>query len=140
MPKRRRIEIRVNEVVYEELHRAAVRKGHRSVNRLVRETVEADVRGGASALHRTEEIVAASLERLRKDLRSLHTNQQALFALTDSLTRLILTCVPEPPADVLDQAKRRAKLRYERFLLSTAQHMAGEGRATLEGLVDRAQQ
>lgn len=80
-----------------------------------------------TARQRTEEIVAASIERLRKDLRSLHTNQQALFALTDALTRLILTCLPEPPADVLDQAKRRAKLRYDRLLLSIAQHMAGHG-------------
>ena len=34
-----------------------------------------------------------------------------------------MTCIPEPPADMLDQAKAKARLRYERFLLSVAQGM-----------------
>jgi hypothetical protein len=53
------------------------------------------------------------------------------------LTRLFLTCVPEPPAEVLDQAKRRAKLRYDRFLVSVAQNMTTDTRATLGELADR---
>lgn len=138
MATQRRIEIGVSEALYDQLRRAAARKGTRSVNKLVREIVEADLQGGLTARQRTEEIVVASIDRVRKDLRALHTNQQALFALTDALTRLILTCLPEPPADALDQAKRRAKLRYDRLLLSIAQHVAGGERTGLEDLAKSA--
>ena len=55
----------------------------------------------------------------------------------DSLTRLFLTCIPEPPPDALEQAKRRARLRYDRFLVSVAQNMASDSRATLTELIDR---
>lgn len=67
----------------------------------------------------------------------MHTAQQALFAAVDSLTRLFLTCIPEPPPEGLDQAKRRARLRYDRFLLSVAQNMTADSRATLTELIDR---
>jgi len=60
-----------------------------------------------------------------------------VFAAVDSLTRLFLTCIPEPPPDALDQAKRRARLRYDRFLLSVAQNMTSDSRATLTELIDR---
>ena len=55
----------------------------------------------------------------------------------DSLTRLFLTCIPEPPPEALDQAKRKARLRYERYLVSVAQNMTSDSRATLTELVDR---
>ena len=83
-----------------------------------------------------EAFVAASLDRLSKEIRNLHTTQQALFAAVDSLTRLFLTCIPEPPPEALDQAKRRARLRYERYLVSVAQNMTSDSRATLTELVD----
>ena len=84
-----------------------------------------------------EAFVAASLDRLSKEIRNLHTTQQALFAAVDSLTRLFLTCIPEPPPEALDQAKRKARLRYERYLVSVAQNMTSDSRATLTELVDR---
>jgi hypothetical protein len=90
-----------------------------------------DLRSSKSDGTDGEEIVAASIDRLSKEVRGLHTGQQALFATIDSLTRLFLTCVPEPPADALDQAKRRAKLRYGRFLVSVAKNMTADTRATL---------
>jgi len=54
-----------------------------------------------------------------------------------SLAKLFLTCVPEPPPTALDQAKRKARLRYDKFLLSVAQNMASDSRANLAELVDR---
>jgi hypothetical protein len=85
-----------------------------------------------------EAFVAAIINRLSKEIRGLHAGQQARFATIDSLTRLFLTCIPEPPADALDQAKRRAKLRYDRFLIYVAQNMTADARATLAELGDRA--
>lgn len=41
--------------------------------------------------------------------------QQALFAYLVTLTKALLTCVPEPPADARAQAVARAKERYDRL-------------------------
>jgi hypothetical protein len=82
-------------------------------------------------------VVAASMERLSKEIRKLHTAQQAQFAVVDSLTRLFLTCIPEPPSEVLDQAKRRAKLRYSRFLISVAQNLNSDTQSTFAELINR---
>ena len=96
-----------------------------------------DIRDSPPDQSDREAFVAASLDRLSKEIRNLHTTQQALFAAVDSLTRLFLTCIPEPPPEALDQAKRKARLRYERYLVSVAQNMTSDSRATLTELVDR---
>ena len=82
-------------------------------------------------------MVATSIDRLAKDVRTLHNAHQALFALTDSLIRLFLTCVPEPPAETIDLARRRARLRYDRFLVSVARNMTSDSRAAMTELIDR---
>ena len=94
------------------------------------------MRSGETALDRTERTVAASIDRVSRDVQTLHTTQQAVFALTDSLVRLFLTCIPEPAPEVLDQAKRKAMLRYSRFLKSVAQNMTGDSREAVAHLVD----
>jgi hypothetical protein len=137
MRERRRIEIRVSEDVFEELRKAASRRGFASVNKLLRAAVAAELRHGESALARTEQNIAASIELLAKEVRGIHRAHQATFALTDSLARLVLTCVPEPPAEILEQARLRAKLRYDRFVRSVAQNMAREARAAIAELVGR---
>ena len=109
---------------------AAATKGFESLSAYVRDLIEKDSRSTGQS-ERLESAVAASIDRMAKELRRLHNANQALFALTDSLVRLFLTCTPEPPPDALDATKRRAKLRYERFLLSVAQNMTGDARATL---------
>ena len=109
---------------------AAATKGFESLSAYVRDLIEKDSRSTGQS-ERLESAVAASIDRMAKELRRLHNANQALFALTDSLVRLFLTCTPEPPPEALDATKRRAKLRYERFLLSVAQNMTGDARATL---------
>src|ERR1051326_778877 len=97
--------------------KAAQAGGFRSATAYIQAVLARDLRGLKSDGTDQETFVAASIDRLSKEIRGLHTGQQALFATIDSLTRLFLTCVPEPPADVLDQAKRRAKLRNERIFV-----------------------
>jgi len=41
-----------------------------------------------------------------------------LFAFVDVLAKTFLTCVPEPPREVQDQAVALGKIRYDRFLKS----------------------
>ena len=134
MAEKKRFELRVSDDQFNVLKRTAQARGFRSVSAYVQAATTRDIRDSPPD---QEAFVAASLDRLSKEIRILHTTQQALFAAVDSLTRLFLTCIPEPPPEALDQAKRKARLRYERYLVSVAQNMTSDSRATLTELVDR---
>ena len=138
MAKWRRFELRLSDDQFSVTETAPPRsRGFRSVTAYIQAAVTKDLRDSPVDQADREAFVAASLDRLSKEIRTLHTAQQAVFAAVDSLTRLFLTCIPEPPPDALDQAKRRARLRYDRFLLSVAQNMTSDSRATLTELIDR---
>ena len=72
---------------------------------------------------------------MRRDLFRLARAQQALFAYVDTLTKTLLTCVPEPPADAKPQAVARAKERYDRLVKSAGRAMVGESRVAMQDLV-----
>ena len=135
MRKNERFELRLPEELILRLKTSAQERGA-SVASLVRAALENELRHGDTALEKTERIVGASIDRLARDVRTLQTSQQAIFALTDSLAKLFLTCVPEPPPEILDQAKRKARLRYERFLKSVSQSMTVDSRAAISELTD----
>ena len=137
MAKRKRFELRLSEDQLTAMKRTAKARGFRSASAYVLATLARDLRDSTPDQADREAFVAASIDRLSKEIRTLHTAQQALFALLDSLTRLFLTCIPEPPPGALDEAKRRAKLRYSRFLISVAQNMSSETHATITELIDR---
>ena len=137
MAKRERFDLRLPAEQMSSVKKAAHAGGFRSATAYIQAVLARDLRDSKSDETDREAFVAASIDRLSKELRGLHTGQQALFATIDSLTRLFLTCIPEPSAEMLDQAKRRAKLRYDRFLVSVAQNMTGDARATLGELADR---
>ena len=136
MAKRQRFELRLPDDQMTVMKRTAQARGFRSANAYLQAVVTRDSRDSTPDQADREAFIAASLDRLSKEIRTLHTTQQALFAVADSLARLFLTCIPEPPPEELDQAKRRARLRYDRFLLSVAQNMAADSRATLTELID----
>ena len=137
MAKRKRLELRVSEDQYTFLRKTAQASGFRSISAYVLALVTKDQRHSCGDQHDGAEAFAASLNRLSREIRTTHTAQQAVFAAIDSLVRLFLTCIPEPPPEELDQAKRRARLRYDRFLLAVAQNMTSDCRATLTELMDR---
>ena len=130
MPKTQRFELQIRPDHLAAARKAAQARGFDSVSAYFRALLEQDSR--QSQQHdQLETAVTSSIDRVAKEMRRLHNANQALFALTDSLVRLFLTCTPEPPAEVLDATKRRAKLRYERFMLSVAQNMTGDARSAL---------
>jgi hypothetical protein len=137
MAKWERFELRLAEEQLAVVKRTAQVRGFRSVSGYIQAVLTRDLRDSPPDQSDREAFVAASIDRLSKEIRNLHTTQQALFAAVDSLTRLFLTCIPEPPPEALDQAKRKARLRYERYLVSVAQNMTSDSRATLTELVDR---
>ncbi|WP_155121364.1 hypothetical protein [Bryobacter aggregatus] len=124
MAKSRQFNMVMDEHQLDIARQAARTKGFDSLSAYIRDLLDKDTRA-ASQHERLEATVAASIDRVAKEMRRLHNANQALFALTDSLVKLFLTCTPEPPAESLDATKRRAKLRYDRFLLSVAQNMSG---------------
>jgi hypothetical protein len=137
MAKWERFELRLSEEQLAVVKRTAQVRGFRSVSGYIQAVLTRDLRDSPPDQSDREAFVAASIDRLSKEIRNLHTTQQALFAAVDSFTRLFLTCIPEPPPEALDQAKRKARLRYERYLVSVAQNMTSDSRATLTELVDR---
>ena len=137
MAKWERFELRLAEEQLAVVKRTAQVRGFRSVSGYIQAVLTRDLRDSPPDQSDREAFVAASIDRLSKEIRNLHTTQQALFAAVDSLTRLFLTCIPEPPPEALDQATRKARLRYERYLVSVAQNMTSDSRATLTELVDR---
>lgn len=57
-------------------------------------------------------------------MKQLHNGQQALYALVDSLARVFFQCVPEPPAESLDQARAKARARYDNFMRNVARQVS----------------
>jgi len=56
-------------------------------------------------------------------------------AYLDTLTKALLTCVPEPPADARPQTVARAKERYDRLLKSAGRAMVGESELAMKDLL-----
>ncbi len=136
MMKWKRFELRLSEADLAAVRHTARDRGFPSASAYVQAALASDRKKSPEEADR-DTMIAASMERLSKEVRTVHTAQQALFAAVDSLTRLFLTCIPEPPPEALEQAKRRARLRYDRFLLAVAQNMGSDSRATLTELIER---
>jgi hypothetical protein len=74
----------------------------------------------------------ASMQKIAKEFQALYTLVHAQFALTNSLLQYVLTCMIEPPEEVLPAARARARLRYTKILHLAAQEVATRNKATLE--------
>ena len=117
---------------------AATKKGaFSSPSAFMREAIERELAGRESGVDAAEQRIAASLDRMAREIRNLRIGQQALFAFVDVLAKTFLTCVPEPPRDVHDQAVARGKMRYDRFLKSVGMPMVGDSQAAMAELLGR---
>jgi hypothetical protein len=122
---------------YAGVAKTAKQRGFSSPSAFMRAAVEASMKEDRnSALDETEQRIAASLDRLARELRGVKKGQQALFAFVDALVKTILTCLPEPTSDVYNQAVARAKSRYDRFLKSVGSGMVGDSKAAMAELVN----
>ena len=65
---------------------------------------------GTEAMDNLEARIAATLVNMAKEVQSLFTLVHTQVALTNSLLQYVLTCVVEPPEDVLPAAGARARL------------------------------
>lgn len=130
--------IRLSDAVRQRLSRETRTRGYRSESALIRDAIAHELGGQDAALSAAEERIAATLERLGREIRRIGTAQQAQLALTDALSRVILLCLPEPPAAVRAGAEADARRRHDTLLRVAAMCMRGDGRAALSELVSDA--
>jgi ABC-type histidine transport system ATPase subunit len=77
---------------------------------------------------------------MAKEVQSLFTLVHIQVALTNSLLQYVLTCVIEPPEEVLPAARARARLRYAKILRLVGQEVATRNKATLEEVLTGGKQ
>ena len=58
-------------------------------------------------LGNVEQKTVATINRLSRDLSQLRLQLLATYCLADGLAKVVLTCVPEPSPQMLDQASDR---------------------------------
>lgn len=134
MPKRA---VRISDELDRRVQAAAKAKGFQTPSGFIRAAIENEL-AGRNELTGTEEKIAASFERVSREIFRVGRGQQALFALVDALTKTVLTCMPEPPGDAKPQAVARGKERYDRLMKSAGRAMVGEARAAMQDLVGNA--
>ena len=84
--------------------------------------------------------MVATLSNVAREVQSLFTLVHTPVALTNCLLQYVLTCVPEPPEEVLPAARARAKLRYAKMLRFAGQEVATRNKATLEEVLSHGKQ
>jgi len=129
--------LRINPELGNRIAVATQKGGFSSRSAFIRGAVERELAGRESGVDAAEQRIAASLDRMAREIRNLRIGQQALFAFVDVLAKTFLTCVPEPPRDVHDQAVARGKARYDRFLKSVGMAMVGDSQAAMAELLGR---
>ena len=123
--------------------RSAVKeRGFRSEQAFLIAACENELERGDSteATEKLEARIAATLANMAKEVQSLFTLGHSQFALTNSLLQYVLTCMIEPPEDVLPAARARARVRYAKILRLAAQEVATRNKATLEEVLTDGKQ
>ena len=131
-----RFYIRTTDEYAKQIGQVATDRGFDSASAFIRQAISNELRVGETAIHETEDRIAATLDRLTKEVRRLQTAQQAQYAIMDSFVRLFLMCVPEPSGNAVDPAKARAASRYNNFVKNVARNMTGNAGAALEQLLN----
>jgi len=136
MPQRT---IRFSDTTDKSVREAAAKRGFSSPTAFVRHAVVQELSGRKEDLASAEQRLAASIEQVRQELGPLGRAQQALFALVDSLAKVVLTCVPEPAGEAREAALAMAQRRYARLVKSAGRAMDGDSHLAMQELINRAQ-
>jgi hypothetical protein len=127
--------IRFSDTTDKRIREATEKRGFSSPTAFIRHAVEQELSGHKEELVSAEERLAAGIEQDRQAVLVLGRAQQALFALVDSLGKILLTCIPEPDGHALEVAVARAQGRHTRLLKSAGQAMGGDSRLAMQDLV-----
>jgi Arc/MetJ-type ribon-helix-helix transcriptional regulator len=132
-----RIGVRLSREDQHQIEEAAKTRGYANSSAFIRAAIRNELNGRAE-LNGTEERIAGGFDRVSREVFRVGRGQQAFYALFDAFTKVVLTCVPEPPPDARPQAIARAKERYDRLVKSAGQNMSGDARAAMRDLVSHA--
>jgi Arc/MetJ-type ribon-helix-helix transcriptional regulator len=90
--------LRLTDDLAKRINAAVEERGLGSVAAFIRMAIqnELDRAEAQRRIEALEERIATTLARLADDVRKVANGQQAAIALIDSLTKVILTCIPEP--------------------------------------------
>jgi len=128
--------IRFSEKTVALIDTAARQRKFESSAAFIRYAVEQELGARRSEIEGVEDRVVATIEQVRREMFRMGRAQQALFAFVDSLAKVILTCVPEPPGEFKAQAIARAKERHDRLVKSAGTSMVGDSGAAMADLMD----
>ena len=126
----------------DEVRAAVKQRGFRSEQAFLTAACKQALRDGdgAEAIEDLEDKIAATLANMGKEVQFLFTLVHTQVAITNSLLQYVLTCMAEPPEEVLPAARARARLRYARILRLAGQEVAPRNKATLEQVLDSRKQ
>src|SRR5690349_20599790 len=83
--------LRVNKALAKRIEEAVTRGGHRSASAFMRLAIEREIAGREADIDGAEKRIAASLDRIARELRGIRVRQQAEFAFLDALVKTMLT-------------------------------------------------
>jgi Arc/MetJ-type ribon-helix-helix transcriptional regulator len=132
--------LRLNRALAIRIEEAAKRSGYQNASAFIRGALERELQAREAATDETERRLAASFDRIARELRSVRLRQQAEFAFLDALVKTILTHLVEVPREAYEQAVARGKIRYERFLKSVGMGMNGDSQAAISELMKRVEE
>jgi predicted transcriptional regulator len=120
--------LRLPDTLKERIEQVASERGYRSSSAFMIEAIQEKLRRDDTIeqMSETEARIAASFNQIHRQLESLHTASQGNFALTDALAKYVLTCMVEPPGELLASARARARDRYDKLLRAAAKTITGE--------------
>jgi hypothetical protein len=123
--------------------RAAVKeRGFRTEQAFLIAACEHELQRGdnTEAMDDLEARIVATLANVAREVQALFTLVHTQVALTNSLLQYVLTCIAEPPEELLPAARARARLRYARILRLAGQEVVTRNKTTLEQVLDSGKQ
>ncbi len=133
-----RINVRLSAAIHSQLAATAKDRGFPSSSAFVRALLQQATLGESATLDAIAS-QAKVLDRLHNYLLRGLRDHQALFAYVDSLTKLLLTCLPEPAGEELQPAIAKAQQRHARLLRTVGRAMAEESKSMLQELSGNAE-
>jgi hypothetical protein len=134
-PKSARVGVRLSAGEQKDILETAKARGYSCPSALIRDAIRNELSGRPDWME-SEQRISAGFDRIAQEIVRVGRGQQALFALVDALTKTVLTCVPEPPADARPQAVARGRERYDRLIKSAGQSMVGDAEFAMRELAN----
>jgi Arc/MetJ-type ribon-helix-helix transcriptional regulator len=125
--------LRLSQQLDDRLVATAKERGFRNSSAFLRAAIEEQL-GRRNEDDQTAKLIA-SLDRLFEEIRRVTRTQQAQFAFLDSLTKVLLTCIPEPIADAVEPAVSKGRLRYDRLIKAAGKAMSGDATGVMNDLL-----